>query len=110
MKQIDRKIYTATGGGNILSVDLIINSISGRLKKLKFQKKLVEEDEAVLKILTEYKFNLATNFNIHKDNEYQFLYFCVKDSLFKKEYSKNKFEFIQFLQKKTIEFNKLKKE
>jgi hypothetical protein len=32
MKQIDRKIYTAKGGSYLLSVDLIINSISGRLK------------------------------------------------------------------------------
>lgn len=110
LNQVDRKIYTATSGNGPISLDLIINSISGRLQKLKKEKKIFEEDEAVNKLFEEFKFNLATNFRINKEDEYRFLYFCISDSLYENQFSKNKLEFIKFLQSKAIEFNKLKKE
>ncbi len=110
IKKVDREIYTATSSNGLISLDLILNSLSGRLKKLKLKKKIVEQDEVVNKIFNNFKFYLTTKFKISVDDEYKFLYFCINDSLFKTQISKNKFEFIEFLQKKAIEFNKLKKE
>jgi hypothetical protein len=108
LKPIDRKIYTATSSNGLISLDLILNQITGRLKQLKQQKKIIEEDAAVEKLYSEFKFNLFADFKIVREDEYRFLYFCRSDSTFIIEHSKNKFEFINFMKKKAIEFNKLK--
>lgn len=108
LKPIDRKIYTATTSNGLIPLDLILNSITGRLKQLKQEKKITEEDAVVAKLYSEFKFNLVPNFKIDKEDEYRFLYYCVSDSTFIIERAKNKFDFINFLKAKAIEFNKLK--
>lgn len=110
LKQVDREIYTATTSGGLISLDLILNSITGRIKKLKQKKKIIEDNEDVNKLFSEYRYNLSTDFKINKEDEYRFLYYCRSDSSFTNKRSKNKFEFINFLKEKAIEFNKLKKE
>lgn len=108
LKQVDREIYTATKSGGIVSLDLILNTITGRLRKLKEKKKIVEDNEDVNLLINEFRYNLTTNFKINKKDHYRFLYYCRSDSSYTTQLSKNKFEFINFLKVKAIEFNKLK--
>ena len=110
LKPIDRKIYTASTSNGLVSLDLILNTLNGTIKNLKNQKKIIEDNEDVEELYGEYKFNLGTDFKIGKEDEYRFLYFCRSDSTFKIERSKNKFEFINFMKKKAIQFNKIKNE
>jgi hypothetical protein len=110
LKPIDRKIYTASTSNGLVPLDLILNTLNGTIKNLKNQKKIIEDNEDVEELYSEYKFNLGTDFKIGKEDEYRFLYFCRSDSTFKIERSKNKFEFINFMKKKAIEFNKIKNE
>ena len=77
---------------------------------LKEKKKIVEDNADVNKLYEDYKYNLSANFKIDKEDEFRFLYFCRSDSTYTTSISKNKFEFIKFLQKKAIEFNKNKNE
>jgi hypothetical protein len=108
LKPIDRKIYTASTSNGLISLDLILNTINGTIKRLKNQKKIIEENANVDELYSEYKFNLGADFNIVKKDEYRFLYYCRNDPTFIAERSKSKFEFINFLKLKAKEFNKLK--
>lgn len=110
LKPIDRKIYTASTSNGLVPLDLILNTLNGTIKKLKNQKKIIEDNKDVEALYSEYKFNLGTDFKIAKEDEYRFLYFCRSDATFTAQRSKNKFEFINFLKVKANEFNQLKKE
>ena len=94
----------------MIPLDLILNTLNGTIKNLKNQKKIIEENEDVNELFSEYKFNLGSDFNIAKEDEYRFLYYCRSDSTFTAQRSKNKFEFINFLKVKANEFNQLKNE
>ena len=109
MKKVDREIYTAITSSSGISLDYIINTFSGRIKKLKKKKKIVEEDIDVFLLLKKFNYNLETNFKIHKDDAFKFLYFCRTDAAFNKNLLNNEFELIKFLQRKAVTFNKLKK-
>ena len=108
LKPIDRKIYTASTSNGMIPLDLILNTLNGTIKRLKNQKKIIEDNEDVAELYSEYKFNLAADFKIAKEDEYRFLYYCRSDSSFIAERSKTKFEFINFLKLKAKEFNQLK--
>lgn len=108
LKQIDRKIYTASTSNGPIPLDLILNTLNGTIKRLKNQKKILEENADVAKLYSEFKFNLEPDFNIAKEDEYRFLYYCRSDSSFVAAHSKTKFEFINFLKLKAKEFNQLK--
>ena len=108
LKQIDRKIYTASTSNGPIPLDLILNTLNGTIKRLKNQKKILEENEDVAKLYSEFKFNLEPDFKISKEDEYRFLYYCRSDSSFIAARSKTKFEFINFLKLKAKEFNQLK--
>ena len=108
LKPIDRKIYTASTSNGMIPLDLILNTLNGTIKRLKNQKKIIEDNEDVAELYSEYKFNLGADFKIAKEDEYRFLYYCRSDSSFIAERSKTKFQFINFLKLKAKEFNQLK--
>ena len=66
MKKVDREIYTATTSASGISLDLILNTLSGRLKKLKFKRSIVNEDENVNLVFEKYKYLFEQSFNIKK--------------------------------------------
>ncbi|MDA9092675.1 hypothetical protein N9J92_02315 [Polaribacter sp.] len=107
LKKVDREIYTATTSSGGISLDHIINTLSGRIKMLRKKKVIVEEDIDVQILLKQYNYDLEKNFKIQKDATTRFLYFCRTDSLFKKTLFNNEFALIKFLEQKAIEFNKL---
>ena len=108
LKPIDRKIYTASTSNGPIPLDLIINTINGKIKRLKNQKKILEDNADVEELYSEFKFNLGADFKIAKEDEYRFLYYCRSDSSFITARSKTKFEFINFLKLKAKQFNQLK--
>ena len=107
MKKVDREIYTATTSSGGISLDHLLNTLSGRIKMLRKKKQIVEEDMDVQILLKQYNYDLEKNFNIRKDDTIRFLYFCRTDTLFKKALFNNEFSLIKFLEEKAIEFNKL---
>ncbi len=105
MKKVDREIYTATTSSGGISLDHIINTLSGRIKMLRKKKVIVEEDIDVQVLLKQYNYDLEKNFNILKENTTRFLYFCRTDSMFNKVLFNDEFALIKFLEEKAIEFN-----
>jgi hypothetical protein len=111
MSHIDRKLYTASTSSGGVPLDLLFNVLSGRMKKLREEKKVVEEDSDVEYMLGKIKHFLVSDFKIKEEYHYRFLYFCRSDSLFQKNLIYNELALIKFIQKKSIEFNKtLKKQ
>jgi hypothetical protein len=108
MKKVDREIYTATTSASGISLDLILNVLSGRLKMLKFKKVIVEEDEDALLMFKKFQYLFEQNFNVKKENAYQFLYFSLADSLYNEKLLNDEFALIQFLQNKSTDFYTIK--
>lgn len=101
MEKHDRAIYTATTSAGGIPFDYFLNVLSGRLKKLKKNKKMIEEGKDVDFIYEKYHFLLFQNFKIKEEDTYKFLEYCVKDSTYKKSMLKNKFALINFLEQKS---------
>lgn len=101
MEKQDREIYTATTSAGGISFDYFLNVLSGRLKKLKKKKKIIEENQDINFIYKKYHLLLFQNFKIKKEDTYKFLDYCVTDSLYKKSLLKNEFELIKFLETKS---------
>ncbi|MGL4582064.1 MAG: hypothetical protein ACRCVU_03670 [Flavobacterium sp.] len=78
----ERKIYTATTGSGLISVDAIVNMISGRTKMLKkalaYEKQESRKDK-FLNIMSEEK--LIKEYSIPKDYVNGFAYYVATDDL-----------------------------
>jgi hypothetical protein len=106
LSQIDRKLYTATTSSGGVSLDLIINLLSGRIKRLKKEQKIVDENNDVEFIFQKLKHFLTSDFKIKKEHQYRFLYYCRSDSLFNKKSLKDELVLIKFIHKKSIDVRK----
>ncbi|WP_298767395.1 carboxypeptidase-like regulatory domain-containing protein [uncultured Polaribacter sp.] len=104
MEKQDREIYTATTSSGGIPFDYFLNVLSGRLKKLKKRKKLIEELQDTDKLFQKYGKLLLTNFKIKEEDTYRFLNYCVKDSLYNSLLLIDEFKLITFLQKKSKDF------
>ncbi|WP_242651179.1 hypothetical protein [Myroides marinus] len=78
----ERKIYTATTGSGLISVDAIVNMISGRTKMLKkaltYERQETRKDK-FLNIVSEEK--LIKDYSIPKDYVNGFAYYVATDEL-----------------------------
>ena len=110
LSQIDRKLRTASSSSGGIPLDQILNVISGRMKKLHEEKKVVEENNDVDAMLKKVKHFLTSNFNIKEEDHYRFLYYCRADSLFNKSIINNELTLIKFLHLKSKDFYKAQKE
>lgn len=101
-----RRIYTAKSG----VLDLPINYLSGKLKKLKKLKAI----EDLNKIVQKGETTLDTSFFINEltlpENLIaDFMYYCAKDDYFKSRIeNSNKLTLVEFFQKKAISYKKHK--
>lgn len=80
--QEERKLYTATHGGGLVSVDAIINAISGRTKMLKKQLKLAKKSKLENTVYSSFSQTMVESFSIPEDKVYDFLYYASSDELF----------------------------
>ncbi len=111
----ERKLYTAQGGkypvlvgfGAIVSVDYILNTLSGRIKKLKKGLHYEREEEKVTYLKTTFSNYIVTDLKILEKDLYRFIYFCTSDPDFNLLLKQGEVVTINFLKKKSIEFKKL---
>lgn len=77
----ERRLYTATSGGGLIPIDMIVNAITGRTKMLK--KALQYEKQEMRKEKLSDNFSkefLVTTFNIPEKYAVGFMYYSVSDS------------------------------
>lgn len=112
----ERRLQTARGGkkpsfigllGGSISLDWIINSVSGRINKLKKLKAIEESEKNISYIKNIYENMIISELNISKDNLYQFIYFCEADIKFIRILNGGEIAMINFLKQKSKEFKKL---
>ncbi len=92
----ERKLYTATGGGNryglssSVSLDGIINGISGRTKMLKKEVQVEKKEFLLESVRLDFNDNyFIENLKIPKDYIEGFLYYLIENRNFVSVYSKN---------------------
>lgn len=97
LSPIDRKIRTATSASGGIPLDFMLNVISGRLKKLKEEKRVIAENDDIQYMHESYRFFIQDYFKIKKDELYRFLQFCVEDPRYRRNMLKDKLKMISFL-------------
>lgn len=103
---IDRQLHTASSSSGFLPLGLFINALSGRLKLLKKQKELAENEKKMDYIKRKYNRHLIQNLKIDSLNINRFIYFLHLDKDFKQKFSEKELIFIPFLKKQAIIFKK----
>lgn len=104
----ERRLHTATTSyGGIIPVDLLLNWMSGRLKKLKKLKAIEDKEKRIENIRSNYYILIQHELNILKEDIDRFIYFAESADDFNTLYLNNEVAMITFLQKKSDEFKKL---
>ncbi|WBX72285.1 carboxypeptidase-like regulatory domain-containing protein [Tenacibaculum retecalamus] len=103
----ERRLYTAMGGRNLLSIDYIINSISGRITKLRKLKTIESLEVKVKNLKNTYSKHIVKEYQIKESDVYKFIYFCTADEHFNQVYNSGDINMILFLKKKSEVFKKL---
>ncbi|CAM1347599.1 carboxypeptidase-like regulatory domain-containing protein [Tenacibaculum crassostreae] len=114
----ERRLYTGMGGmplkfsglGFIVSTDYIINSISGRLKKLKKDKAIEDLERRIQYIHNNYHIYIQHELKILEKDISRFIYFTESANDFNPLLLKNEVAMISFLREKATEFKKLNSE
>ncbi len=101
-----RRIYTARSG----ILDLPINYLNGKLKKLKKLKAIEDLNTIVQKGETTFDPSFFTNeLKLPENLISDFMYYCAKDDYFKNRIeNSNKLTLVEFFQKKVISYKKHK--
>lgn len=97
LSPIDRKIRTATSASGGIPLDFMLNVISGQLRKLKEEKRVIEENYDVEYIYDSYRFFIQDYYDIKRDDLYRFLYLCVEDPSYHRNMLKDELKMISFL-------------
>lgn len=106
LTQAERRLFTAYGG-NILNIDVIINLISGRIKKLKNLKRIEDNEKQITNLKNAFTNYVIQDLKIDSTNVSRFIYYAQEDKDYKKINLKNEFAIIEYLREKSIEFKKL---
>ena len=106
---IERKLHTATSSSAGIPLDLILNLLSGRLKKLKQEAKVISENNDVNYMYKHYRFFIQDYYKISDDDLYKFLYFCVADKSYVKNNLGSELKMISFLKEMSLKFKSMSK-
>ncbi len=109
LTQIERKIRTATSASGGIPLDLFLNVMSGRLRKLKEEQQVIAENSDVDFMYENYRFFIQDYYGIKKDDLYRFLYFCVSDPTYSRYSLKNELKMINFLKLMSSKFLAIKR-
>lgn len=103
MTKGERRYYAATSSAGGLPLDLIINSITGELKRLKQYMEYEKEEAKVDKIAHKFDLEfLETEMGIPEDEINLFLYYCLTFSDLDAKLKKGEaFELLDFLKEKS---------
>ncbi|WP_299122528.1 carboxypeptidase-like regulatory domain-containing protein [uncultured Tenacibaculum sp.] len=107
-----RKLQTAKGGSvpftfglaNSFSLDYILNSISGRIKKLTKHRDIESLEFKVEKIKKTYSLHFTKEFGIKESDVYKFIYYCSYDKNFNTVFNSGEIDLIQFFKVKSKSF------
>mgnify|MGYP005988652267 FL=1 len=107
----ERKLHTAMGGSHPIgltsvSLDYIINSISGRITKLRKLKAIETLEVKIKNLKNTYSKHIVKEYNIKESDVYKFIYFCTSDENFNQIYNSGDINMILFLKKKSEAFKK----
>jgi len=114
LTKIEREIKTAYAGGiqlglgALVSLDYLINSMSGRIDMLEKQKKLLDNEERLVYLKDIHKNYITGQLKIDSTDVSRFLYFCHLDKNFNTVYYQTEFEMMNFLEKQAKLFKDLK--
>ncbi|HET8839319.1 MAG TPA: hypothetical protein VFM82_10045 [Flavobacteriaceae bacterium] len=103
----DRRLYTATTGGpGIIPLNLILNAISGRLKKLKRLKDYAELDQLVDKGMNSMEIDFfVSECGVPEKYIASFIYFCAENPSFPSLLEKgHEFDLTEFFKEQAILF------
>jgi len=95
------------GFGFILSTDYIINSISGRLKKLKKEKAIEDTEKRIQHVHNNYRSYILHELKIISEDLTRFIYFIENANNFSPSLLADEITMISFLKLKSDEFKKL---
>ena len=105
--QKERRLIEATTGAGLIPVNLIINAITGRTKRLKNLIKLERRDVLMFKLKEDYSYVLFEDQEFEEHQIMEFFFFCSEDQDFVKRCSpKNSLLVFEFLQEKLVTFKK----
>lgn len=111
LTQSERRLKTASYGAGPMSLDGIINGISGRTKMLKNRVKLEKDNQRIERILEVFPEKyLIEELMIDKSKVYEFLYYCEAHSEFREITQKDAISILHFLRQQAESYLKLKKE
>lgn len=106
--QAERRIYTATTSQAGIPLDLILNILSGRLKKIKKLNRLEKKKQKFNHLKNRFKNYMISDLKIDSININRFIYYCMEDKSYR-NIQKDEMFLINYFQKKSIEFKKLNK-
>ena len=112
LSKIDREIKTAYAGGiqiglgAMVSLDYIINSMSGRIDMLENQKKLLENEKKLQYIEKTYRHFITKSLKIDSLDVSRFIYISHFDKKFNESFNGGDVKIISFLKEQAVLFKK----
>ncbi len=112
LSKIDREIKTAYAGGvqiglgAMVSLDYIINSMSGRIDMLEKQKKLLENEKKLKYMEYTYRHFITKSLKIDSSEVARFLYFSHFDTNFNESFNGGDIKIIHFLKEQALLFKR----
>ena len=103
LSKSDRELYAANTGG----LNQLINIISGKTKSIKMGIELQNKKVLTLQLLDKFPEAYFTqSLKIEKEKVYSFLFYCEDDDDYEVVMKQSNLSIIEFLERKSIEFNK----
>lgn len=97
LEKIDREIYTATSSAGGVPLDYFLNVVSGRMKKLKKRKKVLENEKKMQTIENDYKDYIIHHLDIDSTEVARFIYFTHFDKDFQTNFEIGSSKMFTFL-------------
>ncbi len=111
LTQSERRLKTASYGAGPMSLDGIINGISGRTKMLKNRVKVEKDNQRIETILEKFPEKyIIEELKIDENKVYDFLYFCETHIDFSEIVKKDAISLLHFLKQQAESYLELKKE
>lgn len=107
LSKAESMLYAASSG----PVNMIIGAITGETKRLREQIKLEKTTQITENLLARFPLTYFVDvLKIDQFKVYLFLYYCEQDAEYQSILNKNTMEIIQFLNRKSLEFQKREQE
>lgn len=111
LTQSERQLKSASYGAGPMSLDGVINAISGRTKMLKMRVELDRKNQQIESILEKFSENyIIKEFGIDPEKVYDFLYYCETHPEFSDIAKKDAITILHFLKQQVENFLEIENE